>query len=936
MNNGKRYLFVYGFILFVALGGVYARGNTEIPQAEIKTSGTQYISPDGDDVQETATIDFEVTVYVKSAEGYIPEYGISISDESGTVIRQIIVKSESDVGWFLRIFRAYQAFTLTRSETWDGKDSDGNVVPDGTYTIAMWIIAGSDQRTDLDLDNFVIDTEAPTLTISDPVPLIFSPENKDGNLDTLTIAQSGGTDEDLWEGSFLNESGTAIMNYEWSNGSPQDIIWDGLDDSGLLLANGLYSYQLSSTDRAGNSFSYSISGIELDNTPTPIDISLDNGFISPNNDGVKDVVAIDLSQEIDKDIVEWKVLVDNGDGVISRTYGGTTAPPQVPVVFDGMDDAAQPLDDGLYAVSYELKYRNGNNPVVSQEFVIDTLDPVITATVTSNLISPNGDGRSDETEISFVSNENVTWSGEISDPSGSTLLSKSLELITTPIVWPGTDLQDGALEDGGYSMEAVFTDWAGNTSTLQSEITVDLTPPEVTFGIDRDYFSPDGDGIKETIRASFTTSEPVRGELTIKDSSKRDAGTFGGLGRAVQPVSADFDYIFKGIAGSGVYLPDDKYSVENVFEDLAGNRMFIPALSFTIDTRKVAVSINAPTGFSPNGDNKQDELSIGISSLFYDTVESWKLSYIDALGDVMYVEEGTDTLPQNRIWDGGMQFAPDITASEGLYSAALSVEFKKGDIVEAISGSFFVDVTPPAISLQAAADPFAKAGEKDMEGDLFITLQIEDAHEVSDWALDVLSAENEIIRSFAGTGDLEGNVVWPDEQMARVPISEKVMLRISVVDEVGNESTFEQAVPLDLLIVKRDGKMYLLVPNVIFGAYQYALDSRSPEMLQRNLESIDRVKKIFDKYTRYDLVLEGHALNIYRGNEDREAAEEEILVPLTQNRAATVRDALAEDGMNEDRIRTEWFGGTQPIVDVMDREIRWKNRRVEFIMEERE
>ena len=224
-----------------------------------------------------------------------------------------------------------------------------------------------------------------------------------------------------------------------------------------------------------------------------------------------------------------------------------------------------------------------------------------------------------------------------------------------------------------------------------------------------------------------------------------------------------------------------------------------------------------------------------------------------------------------------------------------------------------------------------------MAGDLYVTLQIEDAHDVSDWSLDIVSPDDEIVRSFTGTGDLEDQVVWKTdrERVTQIPIADLVTLRVKVIDEVGNTAEFEQPVPLDLLVVYRDGKFYLLVPNVIFGAYKYELDSKSPEMLVGNIASIKRVKRIFDKYTGFNLILEGHALNIYRGDAEKAAAEEEVLVPLTENRAATVKQELVRQGMAADRITAEWFGGTKPIVDVHDKEVRWKNRRVEFIMIEK-
>ena len=937
MINGKKWLFILLLVGFVAVSGVFAFGNREVPETELATSGTQYISPNDDGVQDEATIEFKVTVYVKSDEGYVPEYGISLADSSGTVIRQVVQKEVSDVNWFVRLFRSFKAFTLEKSISWDGKDTAGKVVPDGAYTASMWVVAASNQRTDLEIDDFVVDTAVPSVTVTDPDPLLLSP-NDDGNLDEMTIAQTDGTIEDLWKAEFTNQSGQAVKSYSWADSSPQTIVWDGLGDSGSLVADGVYGYAISTTDRAGNSFSYSIDSIELDTRLTPVSIALDEAFISPNGDEVQDTLTIAIGQGVEEDITGWQVTINDKNGDAIRTYGDTSFPPGE-IVFDGYDNAGNVAAEGGYLAVYSLKYRNGNNPKTSERFQVDLSAPVISVAIDEPYFSPNGDGSKDEVRVSFKSNEIVTWTGEMTSAAGETLVSTNSSQTTSLIVWNGTDLEGNPAGEGDYFIQATFTDRAGNKFTTEKgKIVIDLTPPVVTFSIDKDYFSPDGDGIKDSVVASFTSNEPVRGLLTIKDSAGRDTGTFGGFGRAYQPISGSFTYGWNGIAGSGLYVPDGDYDVESTYQDLAGNKTSLAPIGFTIDTRPVSVALSVPKGFSPNGDGTQDVLITNVDSNFYDNVDSWKASYTDAGGKTMQIEEGTGSLPSTLEWDGGMQFASDIKASEGRYSVGLDVVFRKGNEVTAKSNSFFVDVTPPAVSLRATADPFAKKSETSMEGDLYITMQIEDAHEVSDWILDVASPDGEVIRSFSGTGDLEDQVMWQDgkERVSGAPISEEVVLKVTVIDEVGNKTVFQEPVPLDLLVVYRDGKFYLLVPNVIFGAYQHALDSKGPDQYAGNLASIDRVKKIFDKYTAFDLRLEGHALNIYRGEADKEAAEEQILVPLTERRAGAVENALVESGMDPDRIEKSWYGGTQPIVDVHDRDVRWKNRRVEFIMEEAE
>lgn len=922
-------------VLFaVSASWVFAAASNEQPATEVHSSGTQYISPNGDDIQESSELSFAVTIYVKSLEGYIPEYGLRILDSSQNVILETIELQESDVGWLGRLFRQYEAFTLEKVLRWDGTDAEGNVVPDGEYGIEIWVVDPLEQREDITLDNFVIDTTPPSVTVALSEPAIFSP-NGDGNIDSYTIEQSGGSSEDLWSGSIVDVDGNVVKSLQWSNQAPDSITWDGTNDAGEVTSDGAHRFRISATDRAGNSFSDETGEFQLVTIETPLYVTLDEQYISPNSDGIQDVITVALDQDVAEDVVRWSVVIDDGEGNVIRQFGGEGPPPEK-IEFDGVGDGGQPADDDVYRAVYSLRYRNGNAPfVVSELFVIDNAKPEIDVVVSLHTISPNGDGRFEETSVSFRSSETVVWSGEIVDSSGSVVDSTDSTRTTSLIVWRGRNSENRVVSDGVYSLQARFTDVAGNTTEIPDEkFIVDVTPPTVTFEIDKDYFSPDGDGLKDSLTAHFTATEPVRGLLELSDSAGRTVGTLGGFGRAYQLIDGNLSYTWGGITGTGLYLTDDVYTVVSTYEDHAGNRVELDDRSFTVDTRRARLAATAPKGFSPNTDGRNDTLTVSVDANFYDTVERWKLEFIDGSGKVLREVEGTETLPKEFTWDGAMQFAEStIKAPEGLYHARISATYRKGDSVEARTDPFFVDVTPPAVNLQATADPFATT-DGTISGDLYITLQIDDAHDVADWSMDILTSDNEIVRSFTGEGDLEDQIVWrADQPVSNIPVTELMRVVVGVVDSVGNFTTFEEQVPVDILVVNRDGKLYLMVPNVIFGAYQHDLESRGAEQFQKNLESIQRVVEIYNKYPDHTLLLEGHALNIYRGDAERESAEEEVLVPLTERRAEMVGSALVEFGLSEELISAEWFGGTRPMVDVHDRETRWKNRRVEFIME---
>ena len=823
----KSHIFI--FILLVSLGtAVFAGGQPDVPEIPPITSGTQYLSPNGDAVKDTATIDFSVTVYVKSKEGYVPEYGLEIKDENGNIIKNVVEKEKRDIGWLRSLFTGYKKFTLERSVTWDGKDADGSVADDGTYGLSLWVLSPTGARQEQDLDNFVVDTKAPEALIVEPDSMIFSP-NGDGNKDVIRITHTKATVEEEWIAEIRNEAGEAVKTFTWSNSAPGDAVWDGTNDEGRSAPAGKYSYVLSSTDLAGNeSGEIVLESIELDRITTPVEVVIDPQYISPNGDGVQDEAKVFFDEAVRDGIVGWSwTLTDSRARVVLSDSGSTNVPREI--VLDGTDSDGAPLLEDEYTFTYELKYRNGNNPSIDELFVIDVTPPDVTLEVDNPVFSPDGDGRKDTVSVAYNADEDVTWQGTFVDESGKTLMATTSEWEADYIQWDGVTPEGEKMAQGRYTILATFTDLAGNSTAVSPvSIKIDNTPVDVQLAVD----------------------EP---------------------------------------------------------------------------------------GFSPNGDGQSDSLPIKIDASQYDDVERWTLRILSGSGEVRRVFSGEKEMPRQVVWDGNLiqDEAMDLQqAPEGEYTARIDVEYMKGKSAEDTSGSFVIDVTPPRVGVKVVPDPFARTDEG-LEGDIYVTIDVEEETEVTRWKADILDNSGEVIRTYNGTGDPSGNITWSAGKEGGEPAIdvEQFTLKMEVRDKGGNVREYSQFVPLDVFLVKKDGKLHIAVPNIIFGAYQHALDSRGPEMEKRNLESIRKVVDIYNRYPAHDLLLEGHALNIYRGvSSSKETAEEEVLVPLTQRRAQTVKEALVERGMEPGKIEIEYYGGTRPIVSVHDISIRWQNRRVEFIM----
>ena len=814
--------FMILFLFSFAAGGLFAGGKTEAPELPPVTSGTQYLSPNGDGVKDSAELSFTVKLYVKSDEGYVPGYGLIITAPDGEIVYEEKETESSDIGWFASIFRGFDLFELKRSVSWDGTDIEGDPVKDGEYSVTIEVQDATKNVSTIDVDSFVVDTARPSVDVTPPEDLLFSP-NDDGNKDVLIILQENGSPEDLWEGTLYDDSDTPVKTFRWENGPPEDMLWDGTGDGGEPLSDGAYSYRLSSTDRAGNeSDTYEVTGIVLNAGRPALTVELDSDHFSPNGDGVQDSVTVTPSFENPDEILAWSwslgsqgslALSGNGEGIPAET-----------VVIDGFTEDGTAVPDGVYTFSYTLEYRNAYKPTVETPVYIDTRSPEISVEKRITVFSPDGDGEKDKAEVRFTSNEKVEWTAGFLNMDGDIVYSLSSDTTTTLVVWDGTDNAGSKLEDG-------------------------------------------------------------------------------------------------------------KYVLVGEFRDLAGNFQFVDPVILTIDTMPVFAELTVPKGFSPNGDGSNDTVRLTVESNRYTDVQWWRILIRNEAGEEVMSFGGEEELPEGVEWDGrfGIEKGGE-PVPEGLYRGELSVRYIKGNTLEEESHFFNLDTSPPKINLAVTADPFEQT-EEGIEGNVYVSVKVEDgAGDITSWTMDILDEKGDILRSYAGEGDPSGDIAWNTGKNGQpLPVSEQYRLLLRVTDGGGNTTEFSESVPIDILVVRKDGKLFLMVPNIIFGAYKHTLDSAGPALEERNRESIARVAEIWKKYPRYSLGLEAHALNIYL-DRDREDAEEKILFPLTERRAASVLKALVGEGIPTDRIEVHAYGGQFPIVSVTDRSIWWKNRRVEFIM----
>ena len=767
-------------------------------QLPVSTSGlpAAYISPNADGAQDWLEIPITVSDDQRTVAGGV----FKIEDRSsGKVVRTITeqasppetIKSFADLKEGFG-FSRHNAF-IPDALRWDGKDDQGNLVPEGTYIVSFhaWDDLGN---TNMDYDscmNVVVDRTPPSVNawvLGDEQlyqgtdQLIFSPDG-DNSKDTISFRTQGSI-ENNWKYEILDANDKAVRTKEIRERSaPRDFVWDGTDDAGKRVPDGYYRFRLSAADPAGNVGSKTIGvapdksdWIVVDTSRPAVRVAADRKAFSPIKEGKAGTIDVSFSLESLKNLVSWKEFIQDQSGkTLWSSSGDSSNPPLTSFAFNGLDPSGKPFADGQYKAGIEMKYRNGYSPVVySDPFILDATPPSaqIVLDDVRAIFSPDGDGSRDALAFKFAGSKEDLWNLSIRNEQGEVVYSQEYrDGLANRFVWNGLDTTGRRVDDGRYFLHLESKDIAENAfSTEYGPIVVDTRTPRASFALSRDAFSPNDDGVADVLKVGIML-ESIEGlrawKLDVASSSaaqiaEKNAAIstlLSGDGSNPPPATWQFD----GKTDRG-QLPEGAYRFELTIEYDNGWKTTVSSPEFVLDNTapKAQVSRSRPY-FNPRGSALQSQVII---SQLGSKENLWTGELRDAQGALKRKWEFKNSEPGEILWDG--RTADGALLPDGLYSYRLFCVDAAGNSFASEPIHIGIDTAAKQSSLSANYMAISPNGDG-IQDAMALAISVTSPESVQNWRLAILKGQ-ETVMEWKGAGNVPQSITWDGTSLTRLPV----------------------------------------------------------------------------------------------------------------------------------------------------------------------
>lgn len=459
-------------------------------------------------------------------------------------------------------------------------------------------------------------------------------------------------------------------------------------------------------------------------------------YISPNYDGRKDKVKINLNIQEGGILKEWKIVVKDAKGNTIKTieskmkrdvsldfeelFKRLFAPKEsvsVPNVlyWDGTDSKGKVVADGEYYLQVFAKDFEGNESSSKiLKVIVDNTPPVGDVSTPYLIFSPNGDGNKDDITFTLKDlTKGDEWVAWVEDQKGNKL--KSWTLGITPqdkIVWTGIGDDGKLLPDGNYIFYLKGEDLAGNVFITNIKgILISTKLRNLLVTADTYEISPNNDGFLDKANINVILDD-LNGlqKLVVYVKDSRNGNILRNWTMEGDKIITNL--IWDGSDNTGNTAMDDVYTVYAEAEYIDGNKPVSPEISIKLDATPPQSKISfEPAIFSPDNDGVDDEVTFKINVSDDSEIDTWSFKIWYPSGKKVFKEfNGKGMPPSEIIWDGIGDNGDTVDSAEE-YPLSFEVSDKLGNKTSirpaVLPTDILVEVTPYGYKIRVSSIEFA-------------------------------------------------------------------------------------------------------------------------------------------------------------------------------------------------------------------------------------
>ncbi|HAV1861052.1 TPA: Ig-like domain-containing protein [Enterobacter hormaechei subsp. xiangfangensis] len=484
-------------------------------------------------------------------------------------------------------------------------------------------------------------------------------------------------------------------------GTTLTVTVNGKTYAASVLADGSWNAAIPAADVAAfaaGTVTVTVAGQSAAGNPVTIshDVTVDLAAVAISIDAIATDDVINAAEKGVDLVLSGSTSNVEENQTVTVTFGGKTYTAKVDA--DGNWTATVPsadlagLKDGDASVQVSVTNAHGNSASAGREYSVDATAPTV------NIDTVTGDNVINGSEAAAGVDISGTTTAEVGQTVTVTLGGNSYTAqVQQGGVWsvnvPGTDLS--ALADNGYTVQASVSDAAGNPGSAGKAITLDTTPPTVSFNVVA------GDDVINSVEHG--QAQIVSGTATGASVGDKVVITLGS-NQYTTTVDASGKWSV-GVPASVISaLTDGTVTLSATITDSAGNSS-TQTHDVVVNTASVALTVN-----TLSGDDVINAAEAGASLVINGS--SAQFASGTQVTITLNGKSYTATIQSDGSWTTTVPAADVGTLADGAsYQVSVSAQDSAGNSASA-THTISVDTTAPVISVNTlSGDDVLNAAE---------------------------------------------------------------------------------------------------------------------------------------------------------------------------------------------------------------------------------